>query len=253
MNLGEAVRIGAHTILPAERRDIVLQTADGFALVGDVALPPDGRPPAATLILLHPLPTQGGNMDSHLFRKATWRLPALADLAVIRLNTRGTTSARGRSEGTFTDGPAERADILAAIAWAQAAGLPKIWLVGWSFGAEIAIMHAAHLPVEGVIALAPPLIRATSQHLVQWAASRKPLYAIVPENDDFLPPRPARDRFAMTPHAKVIEAPGCGHLWVGEKAVQLVLDHIVQIVRPGFGPLPTTWHGPYSTYRAKEA
>ena len=29
-----------------------------------------------TLVMLHPLPTHGGMMDSHIFRKAAWRLPA---------------------------------------------------------------------------------------------------------------------------------------------------------------------------------
>ncbi len=58
---------------------------------------------------LHPLPTAGGFMDSHILRKAAARLPALADLAVLRFNTRGTTSPRGTSEGSFGEGVAERA------------------------------------------------------------------------------------------------------------------------------------------------
>ena len=59
--------------------------------------------PVATLVCLHPLPTHGGMMDSHVFRKAACRLPALADLAVLRFNTRGTSSVRGTSEGAFDD------------------------------------------------------------------------------------------------------------------------------------------------------
>ena len=58
----------------------------------------------ATLVCLHPLPTHGGMMDSHVFRKAAWRLPALAGLAVLRFNTRGTSSVRGASEGSFSAG-----------------------------------------------------------------------------------------------------------------------------------------------------
>ena len=38
-------------------------------------------------------------MDSHVFRKAAYRLPALAGIAVLRFNTRGTTSVQGTSEG----------------------------------------------------------------------------------------------------------------------------------------------------------
>ena len=88
--------IRANTILPARRSDIELRTSDGLTLVGELALPPE-RPPLATLVALHPLPTHGGMMDSHVLRKAAWRLPALADIAVLRFNTRGTTSQRGTS------------------------------------------------------------------------------------------------------------------------------------------------------------
>ena len=87
-------------MLPAKRRPVTLHTADGLQLVGELALPED-RAPVATIVMLHPLPTQGGMMDSHLFRKAANRLPALASYAVLRFNTRGTASDAGRSEGTF--------------------------------------------------------------------------------------------------------------------------------------------------------
>ena len=72
--------IRANTVLPAERRDVLLHTADGLELVGELALPLD-RPAVATLVCLHPLPTEGGFMDSHLLKKASYRLPALAGLA----------------------------------------------------------------------------------------------------------------------------------------------------------------------------
>ena len=52
-------------------------------------------------------------MDSHVLRKASYRLPALAGLAVLRFNTRGTSSERGTSEGEFGDGVAERHDVAA--------------------------------------------------------------------------------------------------------------------------------------------
>ncbi len=95
--------IRAATVLPARREAVTLHTADGLDLVGELARPAD-RDPVATLIFLHPLPTHGGMMDSHLLRKAAYRLPALADLAVLRFNTRGTASEHGRSHGEFGDG-----------------------------------------------------------------------------------------------------------------------------------------------------
>src|SRR5262245_51405326 len=106
--------IRANSILPARRESIELQTADGHSLVGELARPLD-RAPAATLICLHPLPTHGGMMDSHLLRKAAWRLPALAGLAVLRFNMRGTSSLHGTSEGQHDGGIGERFDLAAAI------------------------------------------------------------------------------------------------------------------------------------------
>ena len=90
----EPVEIRAGAQLPARREEIELVTSDGLRLVGELALPLE-REPVATLVTLHPLPTAGGFMDSHILRKAAARLPALADLAVLRFNTRGTSSPRG--------------------------------------------------------------------------------------------------------------------------------------------------------------
>ena len=95
-------------------------------------MPKSGHP-VATLITLHPLPTHGGFMDSHVLRKAANRLPYLANLAVLRFNTRGTSSPHGTSDGEFGEGVSEVADVEAAVSFAISRGLPNIWLVGWSF------------------------------------------------------------------------------------------------------------------------
>ena len=221
----------ALTVLPARREDIELHTADALTLVGELALPLD-RPVAATLVTLHPLPTHGGYMDSHVLRKAAWRLPALADLAVLRFNTRGTSSPRGRSEGAFDGGRAEGLDVAAALAFVAERELPRPWLVGWSFGTELALLHGRDPAIEGAILLSPPLHRATDADLAAWDAFGKPLVVLVPERDDYLRPAQARERFAAVRQAEVIAVEGAGHLWVGESAVRRVLDEIISHVAP---------------------
>jgi uncharacterized protein len=235
------------TVLPAKRTAITLHTADGLALVGELALPPEAGP-VATLICLHPLPTAGGMMDSHLLKKAAFRLPALAGLAVLRFNTRGTASEQGTSEGTFDAGEDERYDVAAAIEYAAAAGLPRRWLLGWSFGTELALRWGLDDPdaVAGAILLSPPLRRAGDADLDRWAASGKPLTVLVPGLDDYLRPDEARRRFARVPQAEVIAVDGARHLWVGEPYVRIVLNEIVRRVNPAAltGPaatLPTDW------------
>jgi alpha/beta superfamily hydrolase len=232
--------IRASTVLPAVRTPLTLHTADGLNLVGELARP-EGRAPAATLICLHPLPTAGGMMDSHVLRKASYRLPALADLAVLRFNTRGTTSERGTSEGAFGDGESERHDVAAAIEWSLAAGLPRLWLLGWSFGTELALKWGNVPAVEGAILLSPALHRAGDADLDGWAASGRPLLVLVPELDDYLRPDEARARFARVPQAEVIAVERAKHLWVGEPYVRIVLNEIVRRVNPAAWPLPTEW------------
>lgn len=238
--------IRSTTVLPARREGVELHTADGLTLVGELALPAD-RDPVATLVTLHPLPTHGGFMDSHVYRKAAWRLPALADVAVLRFNTRGTSSPRGTSEGTFDGGEAERFDVAAAIELAEFRDLPRPWLVGWSFGTELVLKHGTDPAIEGAILLSPPLHRATDDDLRRWAEFGRPLKVLVPEHDDYLRPAEARDRFALVPQAEVVGVDGAKHLWVGEAAVRRVLDEIVGTVLPGHDPLPTTWDGEATT------
>ena len=236
--------IKAGTVLPAKRTPVTLTTEDGLRLVGELALP-EHRAPAATLVSLHPLPTHGGMMDSHVYRKAANRLPALADVAVLRFNTRGTESERGKSEGEFGAGETERHDVAAAVRYAADAGLPQIWLLGWSFGTELALRWGLLPGVQGGILLSPPLRRASDADLDAWAASGRPLTVLVPEFDDYLRPDEARQRFARVPKADVVGVAGAKHLWVGENYVRIVLNEIVRTVNPAAlhdaPALPTTW------------
>jgi alpha/beta superfamily hydrolase len=193
------------------------------------------------MVCLHPLPTHGGMMDSQIFRKAAARLPALAQVAVVRFNTRGTTSAHGTSEGAFDNGVGERFDVAAAVEYVEFADLPPCWLVGWSFGTDLALRYGNEPSVVGAVLLSPPLKSSTTDDLAGWAASGKPVVAIVPEYDDYLRPDEARRRFAAIPQAEVIAVPDGKHLWVGQ--ADLVLDLIVQHLNPAAAPLPTTWDG----------
>ncbi len=237
----EPRRIRGNSVLPARRESLALTTADGLQLVAELALPPAGDA-VATMICLHPLPTHGGMMDSQIFRKAAARLPALAQIAVLRFNTRGTGSAHGTSEGVFDNAEGERYDVAAAIEYAEYAELPRRWLVGWSFGTDLALMYGDDPAIKGAILLSPPLRFARPHHLDAWNGSGKPLVAVVPEYDDYLRPAQARQRFAAIPQAEVVEVPDGKHLWVGQ--AKEVLDLIVQRLNPAAVPLPDTWPGP---------
>ncbi|WP_100449071.1 alpha/beta hydrolase [Glycomyces xiaoerkulensis] len=228
-------------MLPARREPITLQTADGLNLVAELALP-EHTEPRATIICVHPLPTHGGMMDSHVFRKAAWRLPALAQMAVLRFNTRGTESQQGRSEGGFDDGVGERFDLAAAVEYTEFAELPRPWLVGWSFGTDLTLKYGLEPGVEGAILMSPPLRYAAAGDLARWDADGRPLLALIPETDDYLRYPEARERFAAVGQAEVAEIGGCGHLWVGK--AEEALDRIVGRILPDRAPLPREWDGP---------
>jgi alpha/beta superfamily hydrolase len=178
-------------------------------------------------------------MDSHVYAKAANRLPALADVAVLRFNTRGTTSAAGTSEGSFDNAVGEQHDVEAVVGWALAEGLPNVWLLGWSFGTDLALKHGLLPGVMGAILLSPPLRFSAPADLERWASDGRPLVALVPEYDDYLRPAEARERFAVVPQAEVVGVDGAKHLWVGEKFVSRALDEVVARIAPGRSPLPT--------------
>jgi len=237
------MEIRGATLLPARREDVELHTEDGLTLVGELSTPLEAEP-VATLVMFHPLPTHGGFMDSHIIRKAAARLPALAGLAVLRFNTRGTSSPRGTSEGAFDGGGLERHDVAAAMRFVRERALPRPWLVGWSFGTELVLKYGREHDVEGAILLSPPLHRASAEEVAAWAGDRRALIALIPEFDDYLRPDEARERFASVPEAKLIPVEGGKHLWVGENQTRRVLTEIVAAVNPAALPLPDEWDGP---------
>lgn len=226
------------TVLPSKREVIHFKTADGLTLIGEIAEPL--TPAVATLITLHPLPTHGGMMDSHLLAKAANRLPDMAAIRIVRFNTRGTESAIGKSEGEFDGGESERFDVEAAIALVKERfSQQPIWVLGWSFGTDLALRHARDEVVKGLILLSPPLRTSSEEDLLFWARDGRDVIALVPEFDDYLPPEPALARFKVIPQLTFIPVEGAKHLWVGEPAVYRVLSEIVKVINPKALPLPT--------------
>ena len=216
-------------MLPAERRDVTLRTDDGLVLVGELALPLSSAP-IATLVCLHPLPTHGESMDSHLVRKASYRLPHQAGLAVLRFNTRGSSSARGTSDGAFDAAEGERHDVAAALDVVVRQDLPDVWLLGWSFGADLVLRFGCAPTVCGAVLLSPTLRWSLSEHLQPLARCGTPLLMLVPEHDDFMSPSQAFKGFAAVPQAEVVVVEGAKHLLFG-RAERVFDEVIARVVR----------------------
>jgi len=217
------------SVFEAVRTPFHLRTEDGIDLIGEVAAPIGGS--KGSILCLHPLPTAGGMMDSHVYKKAANRLPAMAGITVVRFNTRGTTSEAGTSTGEFDNGKSERFDVEAMLRYCfDDLKLENVWVTGWSFGTDLALQHAKDPRHKGLILLSPPLRTTTNEQLEYWNTDPRPITALVPEFDDYLQPEAARERFAIVPKLKIIAVDEAKHLWLGEPSVHRVLSEITSIV-----------------------
>jgi len=225
------------TVLPAARTLFTVRTEDGIDLVGEVARTLDAA--SGSILMLHPLPTAGGMMDSHVYKKAANRLPAMAGINVIRFNTRGTSSEAGTSTGHFDNAASERFDVEAMINYCfDEIKVENLWVVGWSFGTDLALKFARDKRVKGLILLSPPLRFSTEEDLQWWSTDGRPVIALVPEHDEFLKPDEAIKRFAALKQITLIPVEDAKHLWVGEPAVYRVLSEITKVIAPARLPLP---------------
>lgn len=226
------------TQLPSKRTKYTVRTSDGIELIVEVAAPLN--PSLGSILMCHPNPTGGGMMDSHVYKKAANRLPELADLTIVRFNTRGTSSDQGRSTGKYDQAILERHDVEAMLKFClDELKLENLWVVGWSFGTELTLKYARDSRIKGIILLSPPLMYTKDEELEFWAKDGRPVVALVPEHDEYLSPKAARERFSVIPQIEIIEGVNMKHLWLGEPSVQFVHDQIVKKVAPTKYPLPT--------------
>jgi alpha/beta superfamily hydrolase len=233
--MSEVVR--SSSVFEATRTPFHVKTVDGVDLIGEVAAPIGSSKGA--ILCLHPLPTAGGMMDSHIYKKAANRLPAMAGITVVRFNTRGTTSEAGSSTGTFDNGKAEHFDVEAMLSYCfDDLQLENLWVTGWSFGTDLALQHAKDPRHKGLILLSPPLRTTTQEQLEYWNHDPRPITALIPELDDYLKPDAAHQRFGVVPTIKIIAVDGAKHLWIGEPSVHRVLSEIRSIVTGDQEPLP---------------
>ncbi len=225
------------TVLPANRTPFTIKTSDGLNLIGEVATPIGEI--TGSLLMLHPNPSGGGMMDSHIYKKAANRLPAMAGVQIIRFNTRGSESEAGKSEGEYDHGKSEKQDVLAALDYCfEQLKIKDLYVIGWSFGTELALQYARDKRIKELILLSPPMLSTTDEDLDFWIKDGRAITALIPELDHYLKPDAAKLKFSRVKNLKQIDVVGAKHLWVGEPMVHLVLSEIVRVIAPSRLPLP---------------
>jgi alpha/beta superfamily hydrolase len=124
----------------------------GLSLEARLAAPAGAR---AGLVVCHPHPLYGGDMDNPVVTRAA-EVAREVGLATLRFNFRGV----GTSTGTHDKGVGEQDDVRAALATLGGKLLPGrlIGLAGYSFGAWVASRVAAQdTGVSALGLIAPPL------------------------------------------------------------------------------------------------
>ena len=202
---------------------LLLRTDDGVELEAEHS-DPIGEPMAAA-VLLHPHPQMGGDrhapVPAHLFS----RLPH-AGVSVLRFDFRGA----GGSSGSFGGGAPEAADVRCALARQHAhTGLP-VWLVGWSFGADVSLL-VDEPAVAGWICVTPPL---TQPGISESAGSdARPKVLLVAEHDQFCPPRAAAERTGSWVATDTRIVRGADHFLAGH--LERIADQVEGVVAPTGG------------------
>src|SRR5439155_1226995 len=139
---------------------VTFTTEDGIRLEGELRMP-DGATRGAA-VLCHPHPRHGGSKDHPLLWAIRNDLAAARGLAVLGFNFRGVMG----SSGTYGGGRDELRDTRAAIEAARSrCGLqdPPTIVVGWSFGASVALREAlddarVNVPASRLVC---PLVRGS--------------------------------------------------------------------------------------------
>jgi alpha/beta superfamily hydrolase len=195
---------------------LTLSSTGGVKLEAELARP-DGAP-AVGVVLCHPHPQYGGTMRSIVTGALFDALPSIGALT-LRFNFRGVE----RSTGTHDGGPGERDDArtaLRALTDASPSGAP-IFLVGWSFGADVAL-SIVDPAIHAWVAIAPPLRLVADLEAI--STDPRPKLLVLGEHDDICPSEHAQTIAAAWTATTTQVIAGASHFFVGRT------DRVVEVV-----------------------
>lgn len=138
---------------------------------------------------------------------------AQQSIAAFRFNFRGV----GKSGGIFGEGIAEQEDVTAALAFVSATPTidqKRIGLVGYSFGASVALPVALHDERGNLLALVSPALSDTGWE--QLREYTKPKFLISGNYDSVIPPLQFQQYIKDIPEPKQCQLiSGADHFWQG--------------------------------------
>jgi alpha/beta superfamily hydrolase len=206
---------------------VTFDSAGGAVLAGEVSRPATAA--RAWAVLCHPHPQYGGTMQSIVVSALFGALPDHG-IACLRFDFRGA----GGSGGSFDGGRGERDDVRAALAVAvEEAGAAPVVLVGWSFGADMAL-SVREPSAAGWVAIASPL--RFSDAIDPTGEDPRPKHFLLAEHDEFQDPSAVRARVAGWRNTHVDVIAGASHFFVGRT------DHVIAATRDAIESMLPTEH-----------
>ena len=197
------------------RQSAVSFVAKGLNFEGVIAQPNERGGPFPGVVVCHPHPLFGGNMDNNVVLAVSFAL-AEQGIAALRFNFRGV----GNSEWEHTKGEKEQEEVIGALellkAWPGGEGR-KLGLAGYSFGASVVLKNPSlHQKAQAFALISPPLPALESTKLRE---TNRPAMVIAGDRDKLV----QADRLAelresfSEPSAYHIVA-GADHYWFGHEA-----------------------------------
>jgi uncharacterized protein len=187
---------------------VSLAVGPDLSLEALLALPAS---PTAGVVICHPHPLYGGDMENPVVVRVQEVCSTLG-LATLRFNFRGV----GASGGVHGGGVAEQQDAAAALdALARAIGAgAALAIAGYSFGSRIAALVGSQDDrVRGMALIAPPLAMSDFGFLED---RKVPTLAVAGTRDQYCPPDEFARFTAARPWIKASAIEGADHFFFGK-------------------------------------
>jgi alpha/beta superfamily hydrolase len=171
---------------------VTFTTSDGVVLEGELRMPDES--PRGSTVICHAHPRHGGSKDHPVLWAIRNELSGKRGFATLGFNFRGIMG----SAGEFGGGHGEIEDVRAAIgAVRQRAESPTL-VVGWSFGANVALREAVDDDRVAALALVGLPLRPNDVKIPPLPSAeklrelRRPLLLLTGEHDEYCPPNELR-------------------------------------------------------------
>jgi uncharacterized protein len=210
---------------------VTFTTDDAARLEGELRMP-EGEP-RGSAVLCHPHPRHGGSKDHPLLWAIRNDLAATRHLAVLAFNFRGVMG----SGGTYGGGRDELRDVAAAIPTVRERVAPELptALIGWSFGANVAVRAAiddqrvAALALIGLPLVPNDLSLPPLPDVPDLRALRRPVLLLAGEHDTFAPAADVEAYATGFPQATVRIVTGTDHyFWRREREAAAIVGSFVE-------------------------